>query len=67
MSTPDAETSAASDAESDTERTTRLDAALASAQREERSQLVDDITRQQATDDRIVDALTRGHGTEPLA
>jgi hypothetical protein len=64
MSTSDAESFDAAHPEVDTERAARLDAALEDAQREERSQLVHDITRQQATDDRIVDALTRAQGTE---
>lgn len=45
----------------DPERASRLDAALEHAQREERSELVDDIARQQATDARFIDALTRTH------
>lgn len=43
----------------DPDRATRLDAALEEAQRQERTQLVEDIARQQATDDRIVAALAR--------
>jgi hypothetical protein len=68
MSTPDApdihdahnaDFEAAPAVTTDPDRATRLDAALEDAQREERTELANDIARLQATDDRIVAALAR--------